>query len=109
MSENESIAYDRRAFLRDLALIGVSASTIGCVSTGNAARVAAAPSRSPLTVDEIGVQLYTVGDVLRQDFAGTLKQVADIGYKQVEFAGYFSKPPAEVRAVLNGLGLKSPS
>ena len=110
MSKKESAAYDRRAFLRELAVVGVSASSIGCFTrAGNVGLPAVTRARTPLTVDEIGVQLYTVGDVLRQDFAGTLKQVAAIGYKQVEFAGYFNKPPREVRALLDGLGLKSAS
>ena len=110
MIDNESIPYDRRTFLRELALLGVSASALGCATrAGMATPSSAAALRNPLTVDEIGVQLYTVGDVLRQDFAGTLKQVAAIGYKQVEFAGYFNKSAAEVRAMLDGVGLKSAS
>ena len=109
MIEDESIPHDRRTFLRELALLGVSVSAMGCVSRTGTATRSTVPSRSPLTADEIGVQLYTVGDVLRQDFAGTLKQVAAIGYKQVEFAGYFNKSAAEVRTLLDGLGLKSAS
>jgi sugar phosphate isomerase/epimerase len=110
MSENESSVYDRRTFLRELAIVGVSASTMGCFARSvNTGAPSPRSSRTPLTVNQIGVQLYTVGDVLRQDFDGTMKQVAAIGYKQVEFAGYFNKPPEEVRALLDGLGLKSPS
>ena len=108
MSENESTAYDRRAFIRDLAAIGASASVLGCVSR-SAPVTASSPRTSPLTAGEIGVQLYTVGDVLRQDFDGTIRQVAAIGYKQVEFAGYFNKTPQEVRALLDRFGLKSAS
>ena len=110
MSKNESLPYDRRAFLRDLALVGVSASALGCLTgptPGAAPSLKSSPG--PLTVDEIGLQLYTVGDLLRQDFVGTIEQVAAIGYKRVEFAGYFNKPPEEVRALLGRLGVKSPS
>ena len=110
ISSFESAAYDRRAFLRELAVIGVSASGLGCLS--RAASVAGSSMTSspmPLTVDQIGLQLYTVGDQLRQDFAGTIERVAAIGYKTVEFAGYFNSPPEEVRALLDRLGLKSPS
>src|SRR5215213_1547469 len=34
------------------------------------------------------LQLYTVRDLTAKDFAGTVKKVADIGYKFVELAGY---------------------
>jgi len=37
---------------------------------------------------EIAVQLYTVRDLIAKDFAGTVKQVTQIGYKAVEMAGY---------------------
>jgi len=55
------------------------------------------------------VQLYTVRDQLKQDFDGTLAKVAAIGYKEVEFAGYFDHSPKEVRAALERHGLTSPS
>jgi sugar phosphate isomerase/epimerase len=36
----------------------------------------------------IGIQLYTLRDALGKDAAGTLKQVAEAGYKQVELFGF---------------------
>lgn len=109
-SSFESAGYDRRAFLRDLAVIGVSAGALGCLTrAGPATGVSMNTSSTPLTVDEIGLQLYTVGDLMRQDFAGTVERVAAIGYKRVEFAGYFNTSPEEVRALLDRLGVKSPS
>jgi len=49
-------------------------------------------------IDKIGLQLYTVRDLMKQDFDGTLAKVAAIGYKEVEFAGYFDHSPKDVRA-----------
>lgn len=60
-------------------------------------------------IDHLGVQLYTVRDQMKQDFDGTLAKVAAIGYKEVEFAGYFDHSPKEVRAALEHHGLTSPS
>jgi sugar phosphate isomerase/epimerase len=60
-------------------------------------------------IDEIGVQLYTVRKQMRHDFEGTLAKVAAIGYKEVEFAGYFHRSPRDVRAILDRLGLVSPA
>ena len=54
----------------------------------------------------ISVQLYTVRDAAAKDFAGTLKQVAAIGYKSVEMAGYGNlKTAAEARKALDDAGL----
>lgn len=53
----------------------------------------------------ISIQLYTVRDIAAKDFFGTLKQIADIGYKGVEPAGFHGKSPAELHKVLNDLGM----
>lgn len=60
-------------------------------------------------IDRLGVQLYTVRDQMKADFDGTLAKVAAIGYKEVEFAGYFDHSPKEVRAALDHHGLISPA
>lgn len=60
-------------------------------------------------VDKIGVQLYTVRDQMKSDFDGTIAKVAQAGYKEVEFAGYFDHTPQQVRAALDKNGLTSPS
>jgi sugar phosphate isomerase/epimerase len=57
----------------------------------------------------IGAQLYTVRRELEKDFEGTLARVAALGYREVEFAGYFNRPPKEVRAVLARHDLTSPA
>lgn len=54
----------------------------------------------------IGLQLYTVGQQLKEDFDGTLKKVAAIGYRVVETAGFFGKKPAEAKKALDDAGLK---
>lgn len=60
-------------------------------------------------LDRIGVQLYTVRKALAQDFDGTLARLAQIGFREVEFAGYHGKPPAEVKAVLARHHLDAPA
>ena len=57
----------------------------------------------------IGLELYTVGADLDKDYDGTLRQIAAIGYKEVEFAGYFNHSPKDVRASLDKEGLSAPS
>lgn len=58
----------------------------------------------------VGLQLYTVGSVIVKDVAGTLKQIAAIGYKEVESAGtqmgsYYGLTPKELAAMAKDAGL----
>jgi sugar phosphate isomerase/epimerase len=61
------------------------------------------------SIQRVGVQLYTVRDAMQKDFEGTLAKVAAIGYKEVEFAGYFDKPPQQIKEILSRNNLTSPS
>src|SRR5437879_8519470 len=60
-------------------------------------------------IDKIGLQLYTVRGLMKQDFDGTLAKVAAIGYKEVEFAGYFDHSPKDVHAAVDRRGLTATS
>ncbi len=53
----------------------------------------------------IALQLYSVRDDMAADFEGTLKKVKELGYDGVEFAGLFNQSPADVRKLLDTLGL----
>ncbi len=61
------------------------------------------------SLDRIGVQLYTVRSLMAEDVERTLEMVAGVGYHEVEFAGYFDRQPAALRATLDGLGLAAPA
>ncbi len=60
-------------------------------------------------LERIGLQLYTVRRELERDFDGTLARVAEIGYREVEFAGYFDRSPQQVRASLDRHRLAAPA
>jgi sugar phosphate isomerase/epimerase len=67
---------------------------------------------SPATrarIEKIGLQLYTVRRELEKDFDGTLAQVAQVGFREVETAGFFGRSAAEVRASLDRHGLMAPA
>lgn len=55
----------------------------------------------------IGLQLFTLRDETAQDFRGTLRKVAEMGYEGVEFAGYGGIPAEEMKALLDELGLQA--
>ena len=63
----------------------------------------------PASIPRLGVQLYTVRTEMEKDFDGTLGKVAAIGFKEVEFAGYFNQSPVQVRDALKRHGLAAPS
>jgi sugar phosphate isomerase/epimerase len=86
-------------------------------------------------LERIGVQLFSVPKLLEQDFPGTLKMLAGLGYREVELfgpypfsvpaahaswravtpslgftgSGYFGRTAQEVRRILDDNGLTSPS
>lgn len=53
----------------------------------------------------LGLQLYSVRDQLPKDYAGTLKQIGGLGFKEVESAGYFDHSAAEVKQAMSAAGL----
>jgi sugar phosphate isomerase/epimerase len=90
------MAMDRRTFLGTVTAATVLGSRLSW----------AADDRK---IDKIGLQLYTVRDAMKSDVAGTLAKVAQIGYREVEFAGLFGHSPKEARAMLDKDGLTAPS
>lgn len=54
-----------------------------------------------------GYQLYSARAAMKKDFAGTLRRVREIGYEEVEFAGFFGKTAEETRDLLDELGLRA--
>ena len=58
---------------------------------------------------QITVQLYSVRDLAKQDYAGTIRAIAEIGFGNVEPAGYPGCSAKEAAKLFNELGLKAPS
>jgi sugar phosphate isomerase/epimerase len=93
----------RRTFLQQAAALA-SSSTLARMSH------AAAPPY------KMGLQLFTVRDAMARDVDGTLKQIAALGYQEVEtygFApegpGYYRMPARDFAQRLRDHGLTSPS
>lgn len=96
---------DRRSFVK----VAAGAALGGALGLHRGAAARASEAAGRRSLDKIGVQLYTVRSLMEKDFAGTLKAVADAGYQEVEFAGYFDHPPEEVKALLERVGLEAPA
>ncbi|HEU4346973.1 MAG TPA: sugar phosphate isomerase/epimerase [Actinoplanes sp.] len=71
------------------------------------AEASVSPHRVPL--DRISVQLYTLRDQLSIDLAGTLAELAEIGYTRIEHAGFVGRTAAQFRAALDTAGLRATS
>ena len=91
---------NRRDFLRTAAWGG----TLAAISSQLTQPVLANPYGKP-----IGLQLYTLRDQLEKDVAGTIQQVAKIGYKDVEIYSLYGKSAAEFRKILNDNGITASS
>ncbi len=57
----------------------------------------------------IGLELYTVGKEMEEDPHGTLKQVAAVGYKEVELSPMSKLGAKELRQMLDDVGLSNPA
>ena len=74
-------------------------------TTGNAMKVSTVKK-----VPQLSVQLWSVKDVISQDFNGTLKALADMGFAGVEFAGEFGPYANDAKALkkfLDSINLKT--
>lgn len=97
---------DRRGFLG-----AASAFLLGGLSSpiGPDPRSAGPPVRGAGPPARLGIQLYTLRDLLQRDFEGTVAQLAKIGYREVEFAGLYGQPATDLRKVLDRHHLSAPS
>jgi sugar phosphate isomerase/epimerase len=85
----------RRTFLKT-----ASASAAGAALWNSVPRLMANPLGLP-----IGLQLYSVRDLLPKDYDGTLRQLGAMGYREVEAAGFFGHSPSEVKQAMDHAGL----
>ena len=90
----------RRTFLKSGAMVALGAAILP--------RSAFASGSQEVVV---GLQLYSVRDDMMKDPKGSLKKLADMGYKVVEHAGYtdgkfYGFSPSEFKKILGDLGLK---
>lgn len=62
-------------------------------------------------IDKVGIQSYTLRKALAEDFKGTFQMIKDVGYDYVELNGrnWTDMAPVELKAMLNDIGLPTPS
>ena len=93
---------NRRSFVKNTAGLGVP----GLASKSGFLTGCSANSK---VISKIGLQLYTVRDMMEDNVERAIAQVAIAGYKEVEFAGYFGRSAEQIKSTLDQNGLISPS
>jgi sugar phosphate isomerase/epimerase len=86
--------YHRRQFIQ------AGAASLACTLLSST-RLLAAPLRLPL-----GLQLYSVRELLPADYAGTLLKLGALGYREVEAAGFFGHTAPDVKQAMEAAGLR---
>src|SRR5690349_7122063 len=101
----------RREFLRDAAAFGAGAWVVS--ACGSAAKAGAMQSANAVvtrpSLDNAGIQLFTVRDRLGPRFEETLAALAAIGYREVEPFTYNDWTPEQIRGMLDRTGIRAPS
>ena len=82
---------------------GLAAVAVAALAGPRAGRAADQPGKRP------GIQLYTINEAMRSDPAGSLKRLRQIGFKEVESAGFGKLSARQFRGLLDDSGLTCPS
>lgn len=106
MGLNQRNRFSRRDFLKTTA-VGAGAGLFGWKARG-ASLAATRQAGGPRKKIPVGVQLYSVRALAAKDLPATLEAIGRMGYKGVEFAGYYGweSKPKELRKLLDANGLK---
>src|SRR5690242_9181086 len=118
------MTYNRRSFLKNSGLLAsaVALTGVACVSpsdkqngddntdSSKASSDSTASKVAEQGLAQFGLQLYTLRDDLPKDPKGILKQIADMGYKQIEgFEGkmglWWGMKHTEFKKYIDDLGL----
>lgn len=70
----------------------------------------AVATETPIKKPQLSLQLWSIKDDISKDFEGSLRQVAAMGFRGVEFAGNFgpfANNPQALKNLLDELGLKA--
>ncbi|GLU55275.1 sugar phosphate isomerase/epimerase family protein [Dyadobacter frigoris] len=100
---------NRRKFFQNTGALALSALALPSISKGGNFLIS--EREEVKKIKAVGLQLYSLKDVLEKDLKGTLQQIANVGYKEIEsYPGskghYYGMEPKEFSSMLNGMGLK---
>lgn len=93
----------RRKFLQQTGTVALSSLLLPRLANANSVSIFSKPRA-------VGIQLYTLSDLMTADPKGTLQKVAAIGYKEIETAAtvkgyYYGYKPKEFAALVKDMGM----
>jgi hypothetical protein len=100
----------RRGLMRAAAGTAAGAGAAGALAPGAASAASGEGARRRRAPEDlvprqnIGIQLYTLRDLLAADLPGTLDLLRDAGYPEVELFQLHGRPAPELRALLDERG-----
>jgi len=103
---------NRRSFFKNAGALALGSLAIPAIAKGsNLLAMQNYAITGEKKLKTIGLQLYSVKDVLEKDLKGTLQQLATIGYKEIEsYPGskghYYGMEPKAFSSMLHDMGLK---
>ncbi len=97
----------RRNFLIESGHVGIAA--FASLGLAKRALAKAAAVADEVTGKHPGIQLWTVKEAMAADPAGTLQKLRQIGFQEVESAGFGKLSAKQFRALLDEAGLACPS
>tara|TARA_R110002073_G_scaffold93567_2_gene218440 strand:- start:418 stop:1266 length:849 start_codon:yes stop_codon:yes gene_type:complete len=86
-----------------------SGAGLGALTLLGSSGLLASHAQGAMGIENVGIQLYTIRNMMEADMEGSLAQVAQIGYKEVEFFNYYGRSAMDVKSMLDQNGLYSPS
>lgn len=101
----------RRTFITNSAMTAAGVALFGCAKSTDKAAAATSEAVKVSLPSPIGLQLYTLRDVINKDVKGTIKQLVDWGYQEFETYGYsngnlFNMPSKEFNDYVKSLGAR---
>lgn len=101
---------NRRDFLQRSAAVTVGA-IVGTSMIASALGLKSCATAEPAKEKIIGLQLYSLREAMSNDVPGTLKKIADMGYKTLEAASYkdgklYGYAPEEFRELVASYGME---
>lgn len=100
---------NRRQFIKTACSLAAASPILAALLGQQAQAQQQTQNPSKTTTPSAGLQLYTLRDMMEKSVEHTLQLVAGIGYREVEFAGYFAHDAKTIRRYLDNHQLQAPS
>jgi len=101
---------NRRDFLLALGASALAPSVVRAAERAHQRAAGCAnPGSSAMHLRGVGIQMYMMRDEMRADLDASLARVARLGYEEVEWWGTWGRTPAQLRTLLDGIGLRVPT